>query len=462
MFNYGLEPNLISDTDSYKFSHPYQYPPRTSRLNAYLEPRIGSLYHENMMAGNNILVNKLARGVTKSNVEEMAEFAKLHGEPFPLEGWMHIVNKHGGRLPIEVRAVPEGMVVPISNVLLTTESTDPEVFWISSWLEDQFVRMWYPITVATRSMMMRRIIMANLLKTADDPENEIWFKVHDFGNRGVSSEESAMIGGCVHLFNFKGSDTVPGIRLANKLYKPNGGMAGFSIAASEHSSMTTWVNSGGETAAMRNMIQKFKDRGVFACVSDSYDIDHAVENIWGGELRQEVIDSGALLIVRPDSGNIVEGGLRVLNKLADKFGYTYNSKGYRVLKHTRMIWGDGVEEETARQLYGAAEAQGFSGTNIAVGMGGALLQKLDRDTQKFAYKCSAAVVDGQEIEVFKDPVTDKGKRSKRGPQDLINRLGKFETIKGKNTPGSLLRPIFRNGEILIEEQLDQIRERAWG
>lgn len=450
--------NLILDTDSYKFSHWLQYPPGTSKMFSYLESR-GGKYGQTLFFGlQYILKEYLSKPITKEMVEEAAEFAKGHGEPFNLEGWMYIVEKHKGFMPVRIRAVPEGLVVPTHNVLMTVESTDPKVFWVVSWLETMLLRVWYGITVSTQSYTIRELISSYLEKTSDDPAGEISFKLHDFGSRGVSSQESAMIGGAAHLVNFMGSDTVAGVLMANRYYK--GGMSGFSIPAAEHSTITMW-GKDRELDAYRNMLRSYgKPGALLACVSDSYDLYNAIDNLWGKTLKDEVINSGAILVVRPDSGHPASVVLESLRKLDAAFGSTYNSKSFKVLNHVRVIQGDGINEESIREILEAATRAGYSATNIAFGMGGALLQQVNRDTQKFAFKCSYAVVDGEPVDVFKEPATDLGKKSKRGLLDLVVRNGKMQTVPGLDNFGSLLRPVFENGTLLKEYSLDEVRRNS--
>jgi nicotinamide phosphoribosyltransferase len=199
-----------------------------------------------------------------------------------------------------------------------------------------------------------------------------------------------------------------------------------------------------------------------AVVSDSYDIYNAVDNIWGKQLKDEVIRSGATLIIRPDSGHPATVVTRCLFLLEKNFGTFYNSKGYKVLNNVRVIQGDGIEEESIREILKTATDAGFSATNIAFGMGGALLQKVNRDTQKFAYKCSNVVVGGESKEVFKDPVTDPGKTSKKGKLDLIRRTAdhKLETISGTEHFNSVMKTVFLNGELVQEYTLEDIRNRS--
>ena len=169
-----------------------------------------------------------------------------------------------------------------------------------------------------------------------------------------------------------------------------------------------------------------------AVVSDSWNIFEAVEKIWGEQLKQEVIDSGATIVIRPDSGEPIEIVSKVAHLLSEKFGYEINSKGYKVLKNVRIIQGDGVNQDSIRQILQRLKDEKFSASNIAFGIGGSLLQKVNRDTLKFAYKCSAIVTDGELREVYKQPITDPGKNSKRGRLDLILKDGKYETVKIEN------------------------------
>lgn len=130
-----------------------------------------------------------------------------------------------------------------------------------------------------------------------------------------------------------------------------------------------------------------------------------------------------------------------------------------MLKHVRVIQGDGINEDSIRSILAKATLHGFSATNIAFGMGGALLQQVNRDTQRFAFKCSAATVGGRDIEVYKKPATDALKASKRGRLDLTMNNGKFETVIGP-AKNSVLQTVFENGEVLINENFYRIRERA--
>ncbi|PYP90569.1 MAG: nicotinate phosphoribosyltransferase [Candidatus Angelobacter sp. Gp1-AA117] len=385
--------NLVLQTDSYKFSHWKQYPPGTQYVYSYLESR-GGMFDQTLFFGLQYYLLHYLNGavVKEQDVIEAREFVDQHIGPgvFNFNGWMHIVKHYGGRLPVIIKAVPEGTQVDTHNVLMTIENTDPQCFWLTNYLETLLLKVWYPITVGTLSNAIRKVFLA-ALKRSGDP-GLIDFKLHDFGYRGVSSEETAGIGAAAHLINFKGTDTVAGIRLLQKYYK-------------------------------------------------------------------------GTLVVRPDSGNPKDVVLKVLDILAKKLGYETNSKGFRVLNpKVRVIQGDGVNYWTIQDTLTAMNRAGWSADNITFGMGGALLQQLNRDTQKFAFKTSSIVVNGEARDVFKDPVEGHDKASKRGRLALLHNEGKWATVpavKGDD-PEDVLRPVFRDGEILLTQSVAEIRQVAHG
>jgi nicotinamide phosphoribosyltransferase len=452
--------SYLFDTDSYKASHYLQYPPNTTEMYSYIESR-GGKYNDTVFFGLQYFLKEyLTHRVTTEEVEKARAFYEKHGEPFNYDGWMYIAKELGGKLPVRIKAVPEGTVVPTHNLLVSIESTDPKVFWVASWLETMLLRaIWYPTTVATQSYTIKKIILNALTKSSDDPMSEINFKLHDFGSRGVSSQESAMIGGAAHLVNFMGSDTIAGVLCANHYYHSD--MAGFSIPAAEHSSITSWGKEN-EAEAYRNMLKQFAKPGsLVAVVSDSYDIYNACSNLWGDKLKQEVIDSGATVVIRPDSGHPATVVKTIVHILAERFGTTTNTKGYKVLNNVRVIQGDGINEDSITEILNGLLESGFSASNIAFGMGGALLQQVNRDTQKFAMKCSHVMINEQPVNVFKDPITDSGKRSKTGKLDLVKWAnGNYQTINDSDNEFSIMRTVYENGEILIDEDFDTIRLRA--
>lgn len=454
--------NLILNTDSYKASHYLQYPPATEVVSSYIEPR-GGRFGEALFFGlQAFLKETLSTPISLSDIDEAEALLSAHGLPFNRAGWEIIVNEYGGLLPVEISALPEGMVVPTGTALVQVHNTDPRLFWLTSYLETALLRaVWYPTTVATVSWQVKQIIRHYLDATCDNPETELPFRLHDFGARGASSQESAGLGGMAHLVNFMGTDTLAAVLAARRYYHAE--MAGFSIPAAEHSTMTSWGRDN-EADAYANMVKQFgKPGALVAVVSDSYDLFNAISNIWGKQLRQQVEGSGATVVVRPDSGQPELIVPETLERLYAEFGGRINDKGYRVLSDCiRVIQGDGVDIHSIGVILESIKQAGFSSENVAFGMGGGLLQKVDRDTLSFAMKASAVRVNGEWRDVYKQPVTDMGKASKRGRLAVVRTDAGIETVRADKLAGreNLLRPVFRNGEILVDDDFELIRQRS--
>lgn len=452
--------NLILKTDSYKLSHFKQYPPGTTRVSSYIEARTNAPYQKALFFGlQGFLKEHLSdlAYITQAQVAQAEKFAAAHGLPFNKAGWDHIISNCNGFLPIRIEAIPEGSYVPVGTPLVQVVNTDPDLPWITSYVETVLLRaVWYPTTVATRSKHIQLMIADWLNETCDDPASVLPFRLHDFGARGVSSGESAAIGGAAHLINFMGSDTIEGILWAREFYGEP--MAGFSIPAAEHSTITAWGRDG-ERNAYANMLEQFP-AGLVAVVSDSYDIFNACRELWGEQLKSAVLARNGTLVVRPDSGPMTTP-VEVVQVLAEKFGTTTNGKGYKVLNSkVRVIQGDGVEFSTINIILSALQREGYSAENIAFGMGGQLLQAVNRDTLGFAMKANAIEIDGTWRDVYKDPKGDSGKKSKRGRLAVDAETLQTVRLEDLGNRTNLLQPVWENGRLLRDQSFADIRERA--
>lgn len=450
--------NIILTTDAYKQTHWKQYPPGTQHVYSYLESR-GGAFDETVFFGLQYYLLAYLSGVVVEPwmVDEAEIFCqKLFGaDYFNRAGWDYIVREHNGRLPLRIKAVPEGSVIPFRNVLATVENTDANVPFLTNFIETLLMKVWYPITVCTNSWQIKQRIKqyAELTGADWDP-----FFLNDFGFRGVSSSESAGIGGMAHLVNFLGTDTLAGIEYAMRYYDTD--VCGYSVMAAEHSTVTSWGREN-ELDAYKHFIREFPT-GLMSVVSDSFDIYHAVEQFFGNVLKEDILARDGKFVVRPDSGDPPSMSVDVLNPLWDKFGGTINSKGYKVLNpKIGMIYGDGIDFHSIGNILEAVSQAGFSIGNLVFGMGGALLQKLDRDTHKFAFKASAVKVNGQWRDVYKDPITDKGKSSKRGRLKLVRTLdGGYETADFSDPRPDEMVTVFEDGEVLQTYRFDDVRERS--
>ncbi|HAA90881.1 MAG TPA: nicotinate phosphoribosyltransferase, partial [Rhodospirillaceae bacterium] len=445
--------NPLLNTDSYKASHFLQYKPGTEYVSSYIEARNGDQRVDyTLFFGLQIfLATALARRITADDVAEAATFWEAHGEPFHRDGWDYIVEHHGGRLPLRIEAVREGTILPVGHVQLQIVNTDPACFWLTSFLETALLRaVWYPTTIATNSWACVAMI-ADALEETDGSREGAEFKLHDFGARGVSSFESAGIGGAAHLIASRGTDTVSGAVYARNYYGAE--MAGYSIPAAEHSTMTSWGGEEGEPDAMQNMIDSYKDFGarIFACVSDSYDVFRAVNDYWGDRFKDQILNLDGTLVVRPDSGEPVEIVPAVIEALMDRFGFAETDQGYRLLpSQVRVIQGDGITRNSLKSILAAMRRKKLAVANVAFGMGGGLLQKHDRDTFGYAMKASACRIGGDWQDVFKQPRTDPGKVSKKGRLALVkDDNGLFETVRLEElgTRENQLETVFEDGEI---------------
>lgn len=441
--------NLLLQTDSYKLTHHNLYPEGTEKVYSYFESRKGARFNHTVFFGlQAILKEHFFEPIEQWMIDQAAELAALHfgrDDVFNRAGWEYILHEHDGFLPLEIKAVPEGMPVPTGTPMMTVENTDPNCWWLTNYVETILTHVWYPSTVATLSRATKQMI-ARFRKSTSDTLDGLDFQLHDFGYRGATCEQAAGRGGAAHLINFKGSDTIAGMLYAQNYYGADLESLAFSVPATEHSIMTS-LGAGGEAAmALREL--KENPTGIVACVADSYDIYHFVKEYVGQTLKHLILNRDGVFVVRPDSITPQHPKpeletVWILNQLWQDFGGVFNNRGYRVLDpHVRVLWGDGIDTDGIEKILFEAASEGFSAENLVFGMGGGLLQKVNRDTQRFAFKCSAQQRDGKWYDIYKKPL-DESKLSKRG---------RF------NDPR--LETVYLNGLIKRWQTFDDIRERA--
>lgn len=463
-----MNDNLILATDSYKLGHWKQYPAGTRGVYSYLEARVGAKFPETVFFGLQSILRDLEGAVVSGrDIHEARELALAHfgtDDLFNRAGWERITTKHGGKLPLRIKAVPEGTPVPTGNVLMTVENTDPECYWLTNALESLLLHVWYPTTVASLSYNTKKMLKAKLEASADSTAG-LPFMLHDFGYRGATTHEAAAIGGAAHLVNFSGTDTLPAMQLLRRDYDADLADLAFSVPATEHSVMTS-LGASGEQKIVSDLIDAHPT-GILSVVADSYDIYRFVDAL-GGLFKQRILARDGKFVVRPDSVTAQHPTpdalvVELLNRLWMTFGGTTNSKGFRVLDpHVGLLWGDGIGPEGIEEILNLMIACGFSAENIVFGMGGGLLQKINRDTQRFAFKASAQHRNGVWVGVAKQPL-DATKASKAGRLKLIQH-GVLQTVREDSGAGQqakdVLRTVFENGEIVERDDLATIRQRA--
>lgn len=454
--------NRVMLADSYKYSQPMQMPTGTTGMYDYLEARGGEYKDVTFFGLQYIMKKYFSTPITVQEVQEAKQWAEIHGEPFDEEGWMHIASYLQGMLPVRIKAIAEGTSVPTKIPMVTIESTDEKVYWVVSYLETLILKVWYPTTVATKSKTVKDMILKYLEETGT-PES-IGFKYHNFGDRGSTSVESAGIGGMAHMTQFLGTDNFNSLRYAKEFYSAS--IAGFSIPASEHSTVTSW-SKDGEYDFFENYIEIFKDKPIIACVMDSYNIFKAVDYITKGKFKEKIeSEDYPTFVIRPDSGNPVEILNSILNTMEDNsVAFTVNAKGYKVFNKYAIIWGDGVTPDIIEDMLKYVIFRGYSADVIAFGSGGDIMQNVNRDTSRFAVKCSSITVNGVQRDVFKDPITDQGKTSKKGRvASFWNNKTKeyFVGVDGKVYPDSIevLETVFENGIFVKEYTFDEVRENG--
>ena len=461
-----IENNICLLTDSYKITHHYFYPKGTKKIYSYLESRVGAEFNKTIFYGLQYIIKKYLKGkvVSQEKIDEADNLMQTHlGEGiFNREGWQYILDEFDGMLPIEIKAVPEGTPVDVGNVLMTVENTDDKCYWLVNYLESLLLQVWYPSTIATLSAEVRKLANFYLDVTGSDKSN-LDFMLHDFGYRGATSTESSMLCGSAHLLSFSGTDTIPALTIPENYYNDSE-VYGFSVQATEHSIMTS-LGQDGEIQQALNVIENAKN-GILSMVIDSYDYRNFLRqaSTEGSELNDAILKflsvDGNKVVFRPDSGEPVSTTIDCLNILESGFGSYDTENGYKVFDaNIGLLWGDGLNYHKIRDILFAMKSNGWAAENIIFGMGGGLHSSVNRDTQRNAFKCSAQLRDGQWFDIFKNPL-DSSKKSKTGRFKLIEDDGSFKTISIDDEGDDILRTVFKDGKLLVDEKYCDVKLRA--
>ena len=461
-----IENNICLLTDSYKITHHYFYPKGTKKIYSYLESRVGAEFNKTIFYGLQYIIKKYLEGkaVTQEKIDEADNLMRTHlGEGiFNREGWQYILDEFDGMLPIEIKAVPEGTPVDVGNVLMTVENTDDKCYWLVNYLESLLLQVWYPSTIATLSAEVRKLANFYLDVTGSDKSN-LDFMLHDFGYRGATSTESSMLCGSAHLLSFSGTDTIPALTIPENYYNDSE-VYGFSVQATEHSVMTS-LGQDGEIQQALNVIENAKN-GILSMVIDSYDYRNFLRqaSTEGSELNDAILKflsiDGNKVVFRPDSGEPVSTTIDCLNILESGFGSYDTESGYKVFDaNIGLLWGDGLNYHKIRDILFAMKSNGWAAENIIFGMGGGLHSSVNRDTQRNAFKCSAQLRDGQWFDIFKNPL-DSSKKSKTGRFKLIEDDGSLKTISIDDEGDDILRTVFKDGKLLVDEKYCDVKLRA--
>lgn len=423
-------------TDSYKLSQGANQSntmyPNAKRMSGYASCRTGfkgESTNKMVFFGYHFIRRWIEHQWTIHDVQELEELTSDFGiaassHPFPSELFRKFVAENNGYFPIKLQILPEGSVVYAGTPVYQITG-EGEYSRLTTYLETVLSHLWYPITIATLSRLVKDDIESAYARSVD-PEHQFTLnsRLHDFGFRGTTCSEQSIIGGVAHLLSWRGSDTLSACAYVKNILN-DGEPWGCSIPASEHSVMTSWQE---EEQAVARIVQVYKAT-VFATVADSYDYNMFFERIFSKYIGQ-VEEAGGCWVVRPDSGDPCEAVLFGLGELKKYGKYIINSKGYIKFLHCAIVQGDGLDHKQIQRILKAVMDSGFSAENVCFGMGGGLLQKgKDRSTMDFSTKLSyIEYLDGTEKDVMKAPTGDSVKISLPGRIDVcVNEHGDPQT-----------------------------------
>lgn len=470
-----MNKNPLLATDVYKLGHMEFYPEGTTEIYSYLVTRSSKKFDRVLWFGIQALIKEmLLQPITHDMVDEFLRYRRMILGANP-KGVIDKVRSLAdlGYWPISIKSAPEGSVIDVRNVLMTIRNTHPDFAWTVGFLESYLLKVWNTSTVATSSLGFRRLFEKYAEETASaQAMGLIPFQVHDFGYRGCSSEETAALSGMSHLVNFLGTDTVLAVKAAEQYYSATEPI-GLSVPATEHSVMCAFGREN-EFQAFERMLDQ-NPTGIVSIVSDTYHLWNVLTN-FAPRLRDRITARDGKVVFRPDSGEpklilcgdpseptgspAYKGVIRLLDEV---FGSHTNDKGYRELNSkVGTIYGDGMYFSRIADILGTIKAMGYATTNLVIGVGGILLQQHNRDDMGFAIKATRAVINGEERELFKDPITDPGKRSHKGLMFLDRTAtGSYVTYDKVNEDAEktgLLREIYRDGKLVKEVTFQEVRD----
>ena len=481
-----MNPLLL--TDGYKVDHRRQYPKETTLVYSNWTPRKSRIegIEEVTFFGLQYFIKKYILEEFQNNFfsrpkeEVINEYARRINNYLGENnvGTDHIAALHDlGYIPMVIKALPEGVSVPIKVPMFTMYNTLPEFFWLTNYFETMVsATVWMPCNSATLARRYRKILDRYAAETSSVPEFVDW-QGHDFSMRGMAGLEAVLISAAGHLLSFTGSDTIPAVDFLEKYYNANSSqeLVGGSVAATEHSVMSMGTNSG-EQETFKRLITEVYPNGIVSVVSDTWDLWKVlVEYI--PNLKDEILSRDGKVVIRPDSGDpvkIICGDANskdikvrkgVVELLWDTFGGQINDKGYKELdSHVGAIYGDSITIDRAKQICEELKQKGFASTNVVLGIGSFTYQYNTRDTFGFAMKATYGEVAGEGREIYKDPITDDGtKKSARGLIKIIKEDRQYKMIDrvtwAEEKEGEL-REVFRDGKILIDQSLEDIRKQV--
>lgn len=478
--------NIATAIDGYKLDHRRQYPEGTQSVYSNLTPRGSRVKGQTEVVFFGLqyflkkyLMEEFQTGFFDKDVEEVCEkyARRVNGYLGPNTiGTDHIRALHElGYIPLEFKALPEGTHVPLRVPMFTVVNTLPEFFWVTNYFETLLSNvLWMPSTSATTALQFRRVLEQYAERTGSPKEFVDW-QGHDFSFRGMAGPEAAMLSGAGHLLFFTGTDTIPAIDLIEDYYPTETFIAG-SVAATEHSVMC----AGGQADEREtyNRLLDLYPEGILSVVSDTWDLWKVLTETVPS-LKDKILARNGKLVIRPDSGDPVKiicgdkdapymspAYKGVIQLLWDTFGGTHTSRGYKLLNsHIGCIYGDSINIERLNAILEGLEENGFASANMVFGMGSFTYQYVTRDTYNMAMKATHCTINGEEIDMFKKPLTDNGmKDSAKGYLAVLRDSNGDLYLKNQATKEELekseLKTVWKDGDFDLFYHFDEVRERA--
>lgn len=486
--------NPLTACDFYKTSHKFQYPKGTELVYSNLTPRSDKLKNipdelftgEMVFFGLQYYIKNFLIDTWNECFFKRPKSVVVNAYKWRLDNALgpnavavdHIEALHDlGYLPIVIRALPEGTCVPMKVPCLVIYNTKPEFFWVTNYLETSLSAvLWKPCVSATTAFHYRLLLNKYAELTGADKEFTK-FHGHDFSFRGMSGIEDAALSGAAHLLSFVGTDTIPAIDLIEEYYDADASkeLIGCSVPATEHS-VCCMGTQAGEQQLFKRLITEVYPNGIVSLVSDSWDFWTVITD-YAVKLKDDIMNRDGKTVFRPDSGDpvkiicgnpaAVKGS--AINKgavecLWNIFGGTTTKEGYRVLdSHVGVIYGDSITLERAENILRRLKAKGFASSNIVFGIGSFTYNLSTRDTYGIAVKSTYGVVNGIGREIFKDPITDNGtKKSAKGLIKVVHNGHRYMLLDQQteiDQPDDCLQPVFKDGRLLVDQSIKEIRER---
>ena len=483
-----MNPLLL--TDGYKVDHRRQYPDNTTLVYSNWTPRKSRIegIDEVVFFGLQYFLKKYIIHdfeeyfFKRPKAEVVAKYSRRINNYLGENqvGIKHIEDLHDlGYIPMVFKALPEGASVPIRVPMFTMYNTKPDFFWLTNYFETLLSAVvWLPCNSATIARQYRLVLDKYAHETSSIPEFVDW-QGHDFSMRGMGGIEAAVTSAAGHLLSFTGTDTIPAIEFFEEYYNANSDveLIGGSVAATEHSVMCMGTTEG-EYETFKRLIYEIYPKGIVSIVSDTWDLWKVLTD-YLPRLKQEIISREGKVVIRPDSGDPVDiicgnpnGKTEqekkgVIELLWDVFGGSTNSKGFKeLIPQIGAIYGDSITVERATNICERLKAKGFASTNVVLGIGSFTYQYNTRDTFGFAMKATYGEVNGEGRAIFKDPITDDGtKKSAKGLMKIELENGKYKLIdqvSWEEEKQGELKEVFRDGKLLIDHSLIEIRKQVAG